>query len=376
MCCAAGIFCGGNRIAQSSLVPFQEKTTVTGEKKMDLTPFRLDDAAFWAGNDRSKDPILRKLLGEYSGLAVDAPRRVPIDERKTLPAGLYYFGAIAEVHAVPLMRHGVITAMNLAENQLYVARARDLRRDAIQQPSMDPSALPPGEVGIAESAEMRDLLGLPWQPARLLLTILLRNKVSNRVLVELRRSEGAYRDPEVIKLEQAKLAKRNPPPMYPQPGKDLPSYAKLQESPALPAEPGITMAQTRLVELKSDPRCPLYGAFRLPVLPQEIVKSDYADPYLEAHPREPKPSAVVRITLLATGADDGFVFAWALNVPSYDRMPGSSDPQNPPMATGYFSLDLLQMSGMPRTPQTYFIYAFSGEIMTDPLPCALVAAEK
>jgi len=32
------------------------------------------------------------------------------------------------------------------------------------------------------------------------------------------------------------------------------------------------------------------------------------------------------------------------------------------------------LRGAPRTPQTYFIYAFSGESMAGPVPAALVGA--
>ena len=41
--------------------------------------------------------------------------------------------------------------------------------------------------------------------------------------------------------------------------------------------------------------------------------------------------------------------------------------------TGYFAIDLLATGLVPTAEQTSFIYAYSGEHMTGPVPCAVVS---
>jgi len=42
------------------------------------------------------------------------------------------------------------------------------------------------------------------------------------------------------------------------------------------------------------------------------------------------------------------------------------------VATGHFAIDLIA-EGLAAEPQTYFVYAFSGEVMAGPTAAALVA---
>jgi hypothetical protein len=114
--------------------------------------------------------------------------------------------------------------------------------------------------------------------------------------------------------------------------------------------------------LNRETRWHLYGAFRLPVQPGEIVRRDPQE-------REPGPTAITRITLLGIGADFG---RWTveLRVPSYDPIEHGTDKA---VVTGYFALDLMQESQrLGPQPQTYFIYVFSGETFEGPIPTALV----
>ena len=42
------------------------------------------------------------------------------------------------------------------------------------------------------------------------------------------------------------------------------------------------------------------------------------------------------------------------------------------LAVGHFSIDLCRMAELVISPQTYFIYAFAGEVMTAAVPIAFV----
>jgi len=332
---------------------------------VDITPYKLDDAAFWTGDDRASDPIAMKLVGKHSGVVVDAPRSVSIDERQTLPAGIYHLGAIRQVSTVTFERHGVITVMDSGENRLYATIGRSLIQDseAMEEPAGDAASLPSGSMATAIPVELRALLGLPWRPSHLLFTALLRDSASNRAAIELRRADWAYKDTEALKREEAARAQRNPPPVFPRNRETSPPAATVP----VPADTGIHMAIERIVDRKKAATCPVSGSFRLPALPQEIVKADYHDS--GALPGERLPTAVVGITLLVTGADDGSLFVLPMHVASFDRISAN---ETAPIVTGQFTVDLFQFRDMPRQAQTYFVYAFSGEVMTDPVPLALV----
>jgi hypothetical protein len=342
-------------------------------KPMDLTPYKLPDDLFWTTTNRSSDPMPMRLLGQYNGVLVGAPAVVPIDLRKTLPAAIYYLGPVRQVASVKWDDHGIITAMDLQQNRLYAMQARELitESDAIKSPRPNLDQLPKGSMANVRSMDLRQFLKLPWEPTRFLLTAMLRDQVSNRAEVKLRRSESAYQDPEVAKYLEAERARMNPPPPAPPAGVSLPNYHRMQESPEIPEGPGIRMVQARVADLGRSARVPLYGSFLLPALPQEVVKQGYVEPRPVARdnrPAEARPLAVIGITLLITGADDGSLFVVPMHVPASSRAAGDDGRT---VVTGYFALDL-QSVGMNTTNQTYFIYAFSGESMAGPLACALV----
>lgn len=335
---------------------------------MDITPYKLEDGAFWANDDRSDDPIPTKLMGQYTGVLVDAPTRVVLDARTTLPAGIYHLGAIKEVSTVSFDRHGIITVMDCAENRLYVARGRDLRVDTevVEEPPADRDSLPGGNMSTGIPVDLKKVLQLPWKPSKLLYAAMIRGNASNRAPIELRKSDAAYEDPAVAKHQQAELAKRNPQQVWPRPGKPIPTYVKLNDSPILPTVQGVRMSVDRVVDLKKAVTCKLSGSFRLPALPQELVKPDFKDP--EAPASEPKPGAIITVTLVITGADDGSVMVVPLRLPSYEKPAAGAAP----VFTGHFAIDLLALQGMNRKAQTYFLYAFSGEFMSDPVTFAFV----
>jgi hypothetical protein len=344
---------------------------------MDIKAYKLPDAAFWSSSDRGSDPIPNKLIGEYSGVLIDAPKRVLTDQRKTLPAGLYQLGSAKELSAVPFHRYGVLTAMDVITNRLYTVGGRVLKSgpEARSKGPLDPDNIPEGDLCVAQEVQLRDVFDLPWKPGRYLITAMLRDKISNRAPVELSRSQGAYEDPAVLLYLQQLRSKKNPPSIFPLPSPPFPSYKKLPQSPPIPKDPGIVLKQQRVVDLKRDPRSPLYGAFHLPVLAQEILKPDFQDPYYIQNPKEPKPTAIIGITLMLTGADDGGVMTLPLHVPTFDEISWRPPDGELPMVTGYFNVNLLRLPRVPRVPQTYFLYAFSGEAMAGPYPTAVVDLE-
>jgi len=290
---------------------------------MDIIPYKLADDDFYASPDRGSDPLARELVGDYRGLLIDAPARVDVALRSTLPAGIYHLGAIRELSALPFDRFGVITAMHLDANQLYAAPGSALKRDddLMESPPRDPADLPEGDMSSTYPVDFRELLPIPWQPGRYLLTALLRDTVSNRVEVELFGPAAAPESP----VQETDV--------FPPPERNVTSYQRHPKAPGIPAEFGIALAPQRIVDLRHDWQWPLYGAFHLP------AQSD----------------GVVPIHLLITGSDDNSLDLIHIRVPP----------------TGYFTVDLNQLTSM-RAPQTYFVSAFSGRFLASPVPTALI----
>ena len=154
---------------------------------MDITPYKLPDEAFWNSSKRGSDKIAIQLVGEYRGLLVDAPRRIPVDQRSTFPMGLYQLGSIRDVNTIPFPKYGLMTAMDVTANHLYVSTGRAFEKDddPIEQPSPAAAKFPQGDMSTANALDLRGVMKIPWQPANFLVTAILRDQVSNRAPVEL-----------------------------------------------------------------------------------------------------------------------------------------------------------------------------------------------
>jgi hypothetical protein len=231
----------------------------------------------------------------------------------------------------------------------------------------DDSPVPNGYIASPYVIDARERLALPWQPGSYLLSIVMRDRVSNRVKVELGKSSTGFQDEEVVKFIAAYRKQHEPAPVSPAPGGPLPFYRKLLESPQIPAKNGITLKIDRVLLMNVATRWKVAGSFRLPVFPHEIVPPVEEDPALY---KLPSPTAITRITMLVTGADTGRWSVVELRVPSYD--PINAESENP-VVTGFFAFDLMKEAPhLAAIPQTYFIYMFSGEILEGPIPSALV----
>lgn len=290
----------------------------------DISPYKLPDDAFWAGTDRARDPLVRQLLGRFQGLLIDGPLRVELGRRDRLPVGLYHFGPIREMAYVSLPRHGVITAIDLATNRLYLAAGSALERDEdLEDPDpVDPARLPEGDMCTTHSADLRELLGLPWVAARYWVTTLLRGSASNRLVVDM------VDDSDTGAVERPRAAG----------GDVLPLQAaddQSAEALSLPDEMGLVLAVARVHSASDGGAWPLRAAFRMPstVIP-------------------------LNIHLVIIGADDGQVVQLCVSPTSWSMQTGGF--------VGRFSLDLTAHLAFSE-PQTYFFRAFAQSLMSEPV---------
>lgn len=347
------------------------------ETPMDLSAYKISDAAFWNTHDRGADPLSTRMIGEYSGVLVAAPKRVYTDLRKTLPAGVYHHGSARELANVSFVKHGALVLVSPSDNRIYAATGRAVAANNPQRgrKPLDPDLIGEAAMSIAYSVELRSCMDLPWRSGQFVLMALLRDKVSNKVPIELMRTETAYNDPAVRNYERDLRARRNPPMIDPLPGLTLPSYRKSPQSPELGDGPCLIVEPPRIVDLKRDPRAILRGAFRTTALPEEILKPDYLSPLYLENPKEQKPTAIVTVNLLILGANDGHLITFAIHVPVYEPISWTPPDGELPVVTGFFNINLLKLPGVSHTPQTYFLFAFSGGLTAGPCPCALVVPE-
>jgi hypothetical protein len=267
--------------------------------------------------------------------------------------------------------------VNVETSEVYAGFAAAPAEVDPDAPKFDPADAPKGSGAETFVIDARATLGIPWEPGRYLATLIMRDVVSNRAPLVLAKSTATYRDEEVEKYLAQRRAKAplprvwpplpelprvpagatQPPPDAPHP---LPSYSIRPGSPELPEAPGIALAVKRVVEVNAPGGCVVRGSFKLPAKWATAVPPPVAP---SAPGTQEQPTAIVPITLLLTGSKQPDARSFALKVPVYTPIDFADEAAQ---ATGYFAFDLCKYAPVNRVPQTFFVYAFSGELMVGP----------
>jgi hypothetical protein len=307
----------------------------------------LPDDAYWNAPTSTLRDVFDRLSSEQlNGVLLGAPAHVSLDAHESLPLVAYRGGTFADCRALPFSLHAIVVGVHLERNKVFLANAVEL--EDVSGFASD-SPLPDGYTASPFVIDARQRLSLAWQPGSYVFSIIMRDRISNRVKVDLGKSSQGYHDEAVDEFIARHRKRQPPPPVYPplDTRHELPSYHRTPESPQIPAKNGVAVKIDRVLLLNSETRWIVRGAFRLPAL----------------------PNGITRITLVGIGAEYG---RWSLetNVPSYEALEHGIDGA---IATGYFSFDLMQEAQIRSSAaQTYFIYAFSGETVSGPIPSALV----
>lgn len=331
-----------------------------------MNALHLPDDAFWSEGNRAFDPVVRKHGTSHFGVIVDAPRRVDLAARKTLPVFLYYMGEFRQLVTRDLQKQGLVAVVDVERNALWITPARV--QDAGEDP--DPEAMEPPEEPIPDgyateiqTLELRERLELAWKPARLISQAILLDLQSPRVETELVAGSGSFQDPEVAKFVAEERAAQNPPAPFPAlaPGDRYPSYSRTPASPDLPEGNGIVLKVDRVITVDGNKPVLLQGAWRLPVRPEDLVKPANAN-YNRANgllQSDGSPyAAVVRIHVLAVGVADDTPKVYSLTLPVSGVSGG--------LASGYFAVDLGKLPDFPIADQTVFFYGYSREFASAP----------
>ena len=328
--------------------------------------FGLRDEEYWTDPWRTRSAIQRPLIRRgLESFIIGAPQVVSLDRYTTFPVAILRTRKIVGASKIDFRKTAIIAAMELNTYRLSArlafanspqprspnGTAAGSRSGAKDSFSNDPTAM----AAEGSTLDLATLLRLPAGRSEYLVTLISFDRVSNRCRMKLVEAAG-YEDPAVDEFLREYRAKRLAPPMpFPECAEPLTSFRREDNSPNIPIEPGIALSVARVNVFAPTTRCVLAGSFRLPIYPQHIVRPPRLD------------VAIVPITLLVTGSVDPEPKILRLFVPSYEPL---ISVDGRPLAVGYFSFDLCRMTNLLVTPQTWFIYGFSGEVMTAPVPTA------
>jgi hypothetical protein len=325
--------------------------------------FGLSDSEYWTDPERTDLEVADKLWAlKRDVVAIGAPHFVALGQRQSLPMLVTRAGTFEALASTWFSDYAVLSVVDLENNNAMLGRAIKQPPNVAPMDPPDPAQIPKGNDSEKHLLDLRKQFGIEWHPSTLLATVVFRNSVSNRVTIKLGNSPGNH-EQEVTHFLASRKDTPKPVVVSPPAGKPLPSYEELTESPEIPAQPGVALAATRVVVSRPGATMVVRGAFRLRVREHERVTAEK----VEGTGRDTVPTAVLGITLLVVGSDIATSSMLRLDVPSWDKL----DPQAP-VATGHFALDLLAQHLVGTRPQTYFVYAFSGEHLTGPIPTALI----
>lgn len=325
---------------------------------------------FWSDPLKDRRTIQRGLMSRQQEVVwSEAPNEVPLSVRDTLPIVVLRTAKIANAAGAPFAGTAILTATDVQSGYTWAALAIEPPQRHTEEPeSGNREPLQEGMIGEAFVLDARHLLDLPWEPTKYMLTLILRDQPGPRLPVRMLGAEGSYKDPEVEKYKEQQRKKPDVPAVFPAPHPQFALYERRPDTPELPADLGIALAAPRVVPMKDAKECILRGAFRLNVLPKHVLppadvpggeklREQYAG-------KSPVPTAVVPITIVATGSAAAVPFVFRLLLPTFDPVtPGEGG-----VATGSFAIDLQQIHNVLAVEQTLFLYAFAGEQMAGPTP--------
>jgi hypothetical protein len=324
--------------------------------------FGLDEDDYWSQPWKNGQTLFFTFVADWKfGLHIDGPSVIDPREHDTAPMPFLYVARMRDAFKTDLDRQAKVVASRVEDRALKIDSALTVQDRLAPGTKLGAdSDDPTSEQHIVELSK----LGILREPGTYKVNVLVRGQISNRVDVTVENPEPKSDDPEVVKFLEA----HRTPPLPPEPAS--PGLVKEHDgAPPVPADEGIAFAVDRVVLNKPGARALLKGAFRLKVRRAEIVPPASAATPERPHPEygEPRPTAIVPITLVCLGTVDDAPVVLKLRVPSVDKVAAEGD-----AVTGRFAIDLLADKNLRARPQTFSIYGFAGEPMTGPHTFATV----
>jgi hypothetical protein len=326
------------------------------------------------GIDQASDKLREK---KFRGILLIAPEKVALDRDVALPVMGFDVYESQSRGGAGFSENAVAIVTRLEDGETHAAMVYTPKDD--QPPPK--RVVPPiaaTVVGRFSSDLKEQIPDLPWRPGTLAVSVLMLEQRSNPAHVLLSPGAVADADPAVAAYLAQARGPAQPadliwPPLPLRGGGNTaaaggyPSYAAEAGTPAVPAGLGVELAIERVVVHRPGQPCVLRGAYRLPVLPRNVVGPGGGGKVGDA-----SATAVARINLVLIGNLDPGPYLLPLRVPAHEPVNGVAAA---PVATGSFNIDLFALRAMPRIPQTYNIWAISGDTISGPVPLGLVTPD-
>lgn len=148
-------------------------------------PLMLADEEFWGEAGRTRDAIIAEVAkADFQGILLDAPKRVSLAGRNSLPIVGYFVRSLEDDRLLNQERQMVVVAVNQGTGQVLSGMA--LQLDKMPAPQKEPPRNPgPGTKVNMFNFDLRQVLSVPWSSGRYRVTVLLGRFISNTVVVEL-----------------------------------------------------------------------------------------------------------------------------------------------------------------------------------------------
>lgn len=335
--------------------------------------FQIEGQDYWTDPFKFSSQVLSKFVpeGRY-GLFLDAPARTSLQGIKHIPVLALYAVKQQEARIYDPWRAGHLVAVRLEDRSLECVPLFEPPEQAGVFEDDAPSTEPAGE-GAMAIVDQTDALRLDslQQPGHYLLMALMLDRTSNRVQLHVTHpTPSGYQDDEVTRFLEA-LRQQTPPPepVRYAPDEDERQFQARPDSPPAPEAPGIAVRGERVFLYEPGRPAWIRGTFQVPVLAHERVppKPETDD---DGH-GEPRPVAIVPISLVVIGSRTGEAEVISLRVPCFQDAPVEAGS----LVTGHFEYDLFQHPAFTGKAQTNFVYAFCGEAMSGPTRMAVVTRD-
>lgn len=288
----------------------------------------------------------------FYGLRIDGPERVELDKRSVFPLVTVRVAESMDASRWLFKEFAVLTAMDLVSGTLHAAFY--IEQKSVKAPrDLEKNPPPPGSVARSASADLFKRLRIPRTASEYLVTVVLLDKISNRIRVKVGES-GILRDNAAFKME---IGKRIPDkfPRIEVPERRNRQDGKPQVSEVdVPQESGIEgRVELRSVAQGNELEPWLQLAYRLPFLGKELKGyNDSVDAGMTP----------VSIELLATGTRNPSPWVRHLAHSGIrNRVAGEEA-----VIEGRMDIRLADLGGL-QGNQIYYLYAFAGEWMSSPI---------
>lgn len=319
-------------------------------------------------NDSGVEPTLAELRPQLSGATTllcdqDDPAALVGD----VPASL------RELIQCSPESLSLVLAVNLETNAFHACRAfpaRDGMAPACAdwcEPFPDEDADPgAGITHFAFELDMWADLDLPRWPATYNIYAVMRERISppRRVSVGFSDRMGDAAVTWYIGDQQRKI---DALPVWPKRARPYPAYGPDVEL-AIPIDVGIVLEPDRVVVAGHGKQAIVRGAFRVPLQPQDRVRTKAAK--LAVVQRMLGPKAVIPINLMLVADDRASLLPIPLAVPAQELV----DVGAQTYAIGRFAIDLFQFSSMWRDAQQVHLHALCSDVASRPATFTILDA--